>query len=544
VNDLGPVLELARPSTLGRLWRAGALRPQGAVGLAWALPWLLGRGPSLGILSRIQGVALGPQPAVIDRQGVVTWRDLDRRSDRVARGLEASGVRPGDGVALLLRNGREFVEVLLGVQKIGGSACPLNTWAGTAELRAAMEDLQPATIAYDVRHSERLRPAVAEGTALVAVGEDPGEHLAGAEPYEWWLAAQPSGPLGPVARQRGVGRIVIQTSGTTGRPKGAAREGSGRGLNGLSGLLGKVPFRGDDVIVCPVPLFHAFGLLNVTLTMLLGATLVLPDAFDSEGTLALIGRHRATACALVPVMVRRILDLPEGTRTRHDVSSLRIVLVSGSALPPDLRERAAETFGDVLHDLYGSTEAGWVGVASPTDAQRRPGTVGRPVEGVEVAILTPDGRPVEAGEHGEVHVRSSARFEGYTSGHRASERAGYLSLGDIGWLDKDGYLHVEGRADDMAVIGGENVYPAEVEEVIRRVDGVTDVAVAAIPDEEYGQALAAFVVGSVPPEAVLKACRAELASFKVPRRVESVDDLPRTATGKVRVRDLVSEQKE
>jgi acyl-CoA synthetase (AMP-forming)/AMP-acid ligase II len=460
VNDLGPVLELARPSTLGRLWRAGALRPQGAVGLAWALPWLLGRGPSLGILSRIQGVALGPKPAVIDRHGVVTWRDLDRRSDRVARALETCGVGPGSNVALLLRNGREFVEVLLGVQKIGGSACPLNTWAGTAEVRAALEDLRPAAIAYDVRHADRLGPAVPEGTKLVAVGEDARGHLAGAEPYEGWLAAQPAGPLGPLARRRGIGRIVIQTSGTTGRPKGAARDGSGRGLNGLSGLLERLPFRGDNMIVCPVPLFHAFGLLNVTLTMLLGSTLVLPDAFDPKGALALIRRHRATACSLVPVMLRRILDLPEETRRRHDVGSLRLVLVSGSALPGDLRQRAVGSLGDVLHDLYGSTEAGWVAVATPRDLRSRPGTVGRPVEGVEVAILRSDGSPAARGERGEIHARSSARFEGYTSGHRTSERAGRLSLGDIGWLDEEGFLYVEGRADDMAVIGGENVYPA------------------------------------------------------------------------------------
>jgi acyl-coenzyme A synthetase/AMP-(fatty) acid ligase len=213
----------------------------------------------------------------------------------------------------------------------------------------------------------------------------------------------------------GISRIVIQTSGTTGRPKGAAPDGSGRGLNGLSGLLERI--RGDDVIVCRVPLFHAFGLLNVTLTMLLGATLVLPDAFDPEGTLALIRRHRATACALVPVMLRRILDLPEETRRRHDVGSLRIVLVSGSALRWELRQRAVESLGDVIHDLYGSTEAGWVAVATPREVRSRPGTVGRPVEGVEVAILGPDGTPAERGERGEIHVRSSARFEGYTSGH-------------------------------------------------------------------------------------------------------------------------------
>ena len=544
MNDLGPVLEFARPSNLSRLWRAGALRPLSPVGLAGALPWLVGRGPSLGILSRMHGIALGPQPAVIDGRGVVTWRDLDGRSDRAARALHGCGVGAGDAVAMVLRNGREFVEVLLAAQKLGATACLLNTWAGTAELRSILGELDPAAIAYDVRHVERLGPAVAPRAALLSVGEDPPARLPGAETYEGLLAAQPETPLSPVGEGRGRARIVIQTSGTSGRPKGAARDGSGRGLGGLPSLLDRVPFRADDVILCPAPLFHAFGLLNVTLTMLLGARMVLPDAFDPEETLALVDRHRATTCALVPVMLRRILDLPEDVLDRHDLGSLRIVLVSGSALPGDLRERAAETFGDVVHDLYGSTEAGWVAVARPEDARRRPGTVGRPVEGVEVAIIRPDGTPARPGEHGEIHVRSTARFEGYTSGDRTEERDGYLSLGDVGWLDRDGSLHVEGRADDMAVIGGENVHPAEVEEVVRRVDGVDDVAVAGVPDQEYGQVLAAFVVGPADPEAIREACRTELASFKVPRRVELVNELPRTATGKVKLHELVRKEKE
>jgi acyl-CoA synthetase (AMP-forming)/AMP-acid ligase II len=543
VNQLEPVLEFARPSTLRRLWRAGALRPQSAIGLAGTLPWLLGRGPSLGTLSRIHRIARGAEPAVIDRSGVLTWGDLDRRSDRAARALAAAGVGPGAAAATVLRNGREFVETLLAAQKLGGTGSPLNTWAGTAELGSILHEMEPAAIAYDVRHAERLGPAVPRASMLISVGGDPSEGLPGAEPYEGLLEAQPVAPLPPFG-PRGIPRIVIQTSGTTGRPKGAAREGSGRGLGGLSGLLALVPFRADDVILCPAPLFHAFGLLNVTLTMLLGATLVLPDAFDPEETLASIERHRATACSMVPVMVRRILDLPESTRRRHDLGSLRILLVSGSPLTGELHRRAVETFGDVLYDLYGSTEAGWVAVATPEDARRRPGTVGRPVEGVEVAILRPDGSRAGPGEHGVVHVLSTARFEGYTSGDETTERDGYMSLGDVGWTERDGSLHIEGRADDMVVVGGENVYPVEIEEVIRRVPGVDDVAVAGIPDDEYGQVIAAFLVGAADPEAVVETCRKELSSFKVPRRVEHVDELPRTGTGKVKLHELPGLRKE
>jgi acyl-CoA synthetase (AMP-forming)/AMP-acid ligase II len=543
VNQLEPVLEFARPSTLKILWRAGALRPQSVIGLGGTLPWLLGRGPSMGTLSRIHRIARGAEPAVIDRSGVLTWGDLDRRSDRAARALAAVGVGPGAAVAMVLRNGREFIETLLAAQKLGATGSPLNTWAGTAELRSILHEMEPSAIVYDVRHAERLAPAVPRASMLVSVGDDRSERLPGAERYKDLLEAQPPTPLHPFG-PRGTPRIVVQTSGTTGRPKGAAREGSGRGLGGLSELLALVPFRADDVILSPAPLFHAFGLLNLTLTMLLGATLVLPDAFDPEETLASIERYRATTCSMVPVMVRRILDLPETTRRRHDLGSLRILLVSGSPLTGDLRRRAVGTFGDVLYDLYGSTEAGWVAVATPEDARRRPGTVGRPVEGVQVAILRPDGSRAGPGEHGEVHVASTARFEGYTSGDQATERDGYLSLGDVGWTERDGSLHIEGRADDMAVVGGENVYPAEIEEVIRRVPGVADVAVAGIPNEEYGQVIAAFVVGTADPDEVVERCRKELSSFKVPRWVEPVDELPRTPTGKVKLHELLSPQKE
>jgi fatty-acyl-CoA synthase len=303
-------------------------------------------------------------------------------------------------------------------------------------------------------------------------------------------------------------------------------------------LLSVIPFRRDDVIVCPAPLFHSFGLLTLTVGALLGATLVLPDRFDPEETLDLIERHRATASSLVPVMLRRIVTLPEGTLARHDVSSMRILLVSGSATPPELREAASALFGPVLHDLYGSTEAGWVSVATPEDAADHPASVGLPVPGVEVAVLDDAGRPLPAGQAGVLHVRSGAVFEGYTSGERAEARGGFLSLGDLGWLDEDGRLHVAGRADDMVVVGGENVYPAEVEEVLRALPGVEDVAVAGVPDEEFGQVLAAFVVGSVEPHDVIEGSRSRLASYKVPRHVRSVDELPRNASGKVLAREL------
>ncbi|HJP65985.1 MAG TPA: AMP-binding protein, partial [Actinomycetota bacterium] len=281
------------------------------------------------------------------------------------------------------------------------------------------------------------------------------------------------------------------------------------------------------------------GLLTFTMGSILGVTFVTPERFDPEETLRLIEEHRATAVAMVPVMIHRILSLPDEVKSKYDLSSVRILLASGSAISQDLRAEIDRLFPEALYDLYGSTEAGWVAIATPEAQAAHPGSVGQPVWGVEVAVFSPEGKRLGPQETGEIHVRSAAMFQGYTSGEQKASRDGFVGLGDLGYLDQDGYLYVEGRADDMVVVGGENVYPAEIEAVIRGLSAVKDVAVFGVPDKEYGEVLAAFVVGDASPDEVREACKSELASFKVPRRVETVDELPRTSTGKVLKRELI-----
>jgi fatty-acyl-CoA synthase len=267
--------------------------------------------------------------------------------------------------------------------------------------------------------------------------------------------------------------------------------------------------------------------------------MVLPEKFDPEESLKLIEKHKATAASFVPVMIKRIVTLPDEVKKRYDLSSLRIVMASGSAMSPDLRRAAMELFGDVLYDLYGSTEIGWVAIATPEDMNKHDKTVGKPVPGTEVAVFKKDGERAPANETGELYIKSNILFEGYTSGESKDERDGFMSIGDLGRLDDDGYLFVEGRADDMVVIGGENVYPVEVEEVIEGISGVEEAAVLGVTDDEYGEVLAAFIVGSASEDDVINTCEEELASYKVPRRVEKLDELPRTSTGKVLKRKLI-----
>lgn len=539
VDGLKQMAQYVKPKTMERLRAAGAVHPLGVVALGRSLPWLLGRGPSLGVVSQMNSFVLGDKPAIHDRNGTVTHKELDQRANRAAHLLWTAGLRANDRVALLLRNGREIIETILGAQKLGIIACPLNTWAKPKELRATLEALDAALLIYDVAHTEQVAAAAPERLALAAVG-DARRALAGSLVYEELLNEQSSAPPFPFSRETGSPKVIIHTSGTTGTPKGAQRSSTASGIGALANLLAIVRYRRDDVILCPAPLFHSFGLATFTIAIALGSTLILPDHFDPEESLRLIDEHEATAVSLVPVMLRRIVSLDSEVAGRFEVSSLRVVLASGSALSQDLRGAVTQLFGDVLYDLYGSTEIGWVTIATPQDIRRKPAAVGKAVEGIDIAIFSPDGDRLTAGQIGEVFVRSDVLFEGYTSGESKKVRDGYMTIGDVGRLDDEGYLYIEGRADDMVVVGGENIYPIEIESTIEAIDGVQEAAVVGISDAEYGEVLAAFVVGDVGGEQVEKVCRSELASYKVPRRITVVDELPRTSTGKVLKRELAA----
>lgn len=537
LSGLRTIADLARPQTLRALKDAGTISPMSPVAMTTALPWLLGRGPSLGILGQMNALTLRNKTAIHDRSGSITFGELDRMANQVAGALAAAGIAPGDPVAMLLRNGREMPAVILGCQKAGFVACPMNTWAKTAELKSTLANAAPKIVIYDTKHSEQLEPAISDDLSLVSVGED-GDAVAGSVSFEEFLATGSARPPSPFTLHRGSAKIVIHTSGTTGTPKGAQRDAAASGLGRMAEILSVVPYRRDDLIYCPAPLFHSFGLLTFTMATALGATLILPERFDAEDSLRYIDEYAATAASFVPVMIKRVVDLDRDIRSLHDVSSLRIVLASGSSMSPDLRSAATEALGPVLYDLYGSTEAGWVAIATPEDMAEEPRTVGKLVPGTDIILLSKEGERLPVGETGEIHVKSELVFEGYTSGEGRPIVDGYISIGDLGRIDERGYVFVEGRSDDMIVVGGENVYPVEVEEVIEALSGVREAAVMGAEDPELGRVLVAYVAGDVTEEEILDHCSTELASYKVPRRVKVMDELPRTATGKILKREL------
>ena len=330
---------------------------------------------------------------------------------------------------------------------------------------------------------------------------------------------------------------MILTSGTTGTPKGAQRDASPAAFVGpMTTLLERVGVRAGEPIGIAPPLFHGLGLAFLGVALLLGSPVIVRRRFDAAGWSADLSEHEARGFVAVPVMLRRLLD------AGVDLPSLRAVVSGGSALAPELGSEFMDRYGEVLFNLYGSTETGWAAIASPADLRAAPGTVGRPPLGATVRVLDTSGRSLPPGVTGVIHVGGELVFDGYTGGGAKTLSGGLASTGDLGHLDFDGRLFVAGRDDDMIVSGGENVFPQEVEETLATHPSVADVAVVGVDDDDFGQRLAAYVVcraDAAPDGDELRDfVRSNLARYKVPRDVVFVSELPRTATGKVRKREL------
>ena len=466
--------------------------------------------------------------AVIDELGALTFADVHRRTNSLADGLARAGVDERTTAAVLCRNHRGFIEATVALGKLGAQLVYLNTGFAGPQLADVVGREGVTLLVYDDEFADLLAGVGSGVTRFVAWhdGDAPERTL------DELIESGDERDRPPPARP---GRTIILTSGTTGTPKGARQQP--RSLGPAVSLLSLIPLHARQTTVIAAPLFHSWGFAHFGLGLLLGSTLVLQRRFDPEATLAAIASTRATALVVVPVMLQRILDLPEGRRLVHDSSSLRAVPVSGSALPGDLAIRFMDEFGDVLYNLYGSTEVAWATIATPADMRAAPGTAGRPPRGTVVKVLDANGRELPSGTSGRIFVGNEMLFEGYTTGGDKEVVADLMSTGDVGRWDHDGRLFVEGRDDEMIVSGGENVFPREVEDLLAGHEAVQEVAVVGVPDEEFGQRLKAVVVRrpgfNLTDDQVRAHVRANLARYKVPRDVEFVDALPRNQTGKV-----------
>jgi acyl-CoA synthetase (AMP-forming)/AMP-acid ligase II len=519
---------------LGVLQRAGVirpLRPDKALRLAEKYV-RLGTSPALG--SAATALTRPDELAIVDEIGTLTWRQTHQRSNALARALAEKGVGPGDGVGILCRNHRYFVEATMACAKLGAVALYLNTAFAARQLAEVLEREGAEVLIYDEEFEELLADGSDEMERVVAFAEG----SAGGEPVEKLIAANDGADLPPPEES---GRYVILTSGTTGTPKGAQR-GAPEGLTPLASFLSKIPRRSDETVVISAPLFHSWGFSHFVLGLSLGATMVLRRKFDPEDALRAVAEHRARTLVVVPVMMKRILQLPDEVKRRYDVSSLEVTAASGSALPGEMATQWMDQFGDNLYNLYGSTEVAWATIATPEDMRAAPGTAGRAPRGTIIKLVDEEGREVPEGETGRIFVGNGMAFEGYTGGGDKERLEELVSSGDVGHFDEDGRLFIDGRDDEMIVSGGENVFPREVEDVLAEHDAVSEVAALGVPDEDFGQRLRAFVVlesGADASEDDLKDhVKANLARYKVPREIHFLDELPRNATGKVLKRDL------
>ena len=481
--------------------------------------------------------------ALIDERGALSFGQVHRRTSALADELRKAGISEGDGVAIMCRNHRGFIEATVACSKLGAGALYLNTAFAGPQITDVLAREDPVAVIYDEEFSALVSAGAAGRLRFVAWRDPAGSSAqapgAEAEPTLEELIARgdDSEPTPPLEK----GRVVILTSGTTGTPKGAARPQSDS-VEPAAALFSKIPLKARETTMIAAPMFHSWGYAHFLLSLPLLSTLVLRRKFDPEETLNAIAQHQASALVVVPVMLQRILELPPETIARYDVSCLKAIAVSGSALPGELATRVMDTFGDVLYNLYGSTEVAWATIATPEDLRVAPGTAGRAPLGTVVKLLDEHGREVAQGEVGRIFVANEFQFEGYTDGGGKEIIGGMMRTGDVGRLDAEGRLFVEGRDDEMIVSGGENVFPREVEDLLADHEEIEEVAVVGVEDKEFGQRLKAFVVprngAHLTAQAIQDYVKENLARFKVPRDVVFVDELPRNATGKVLKREL------
>jgi acyl-CoA synthetase (AMP-forming)/AMP-acid ligase II len=514
----------------------GLIRPDKAARIAHRyIQW--GTTPALG--SMVTAIEHPDEVGIVDEIGELTFAESDRRSNALARGLQDLGVEAGDGVAIMCRNHRYFVEATMAAAKLGAVCLYLNTAFAAPQLKEVMQRESTAALIYDEEFAELLDAENRDEVKRVIGWKEEG---AIDDPSVDDLVEANDDSRLPAPEESG--RYVILTSGTTGTPKGAQR-GSPEGLTPLAAFLSKIPREGRETVLISAPLFHSWGFSHFVLGLPLAATMVLRRKFDPEDALKQIQDHKARTLVVVPVMMQRILELGDDVISKYDLSSLEVTAASGSALPGELATKWMDTFGDNLYNLYGSTEVAWATIATPEDMREAPGTAGKPPRGTVIRIVDEDGKDLPPGETGRIFVGNEMSFEGYTGGDDKERLEDLLSSGDVGHFDESGRLFIDGRDDEMIVSGGENVFPREVEDLLSDHDAVAEVAVIGVDDEQFGQRLKAFVVkanGKDADEGELKGyVKENLARYKVPREIEFLEELPRNATGKVLKRELADD---
>ncbi len=469
----------------------------------------------------------------------VTYADLEERSRRFAVALRSRGLKVGDHLAILMGNSRAFLEVAWAAQRAGLYYTPINNHLRPGEVQYMLDDCRAAALVA----SHALADVIAKlDTSRVPVRISVDGSLAGFDDYDDVLAA-PGGVLDDECE----GREMLYSSGTTGRPKGVRKPLPGKPFGDPTSVLADIARGltagngGDSVYLCPAPLYHSAPLVGSMSWHRAGGTVVLMEKFDARECLRLIERYRVTDAQFVPTMFVRLLRLPRAERDRYDLSSLRTVLHTAAPCPVAVKRQMLEWWGPIIHEYYSGTEDLGATYISAQEWLAHPGSVGRPLD--ECHILGPDGEQLPTGQVGVVYFAGGRRFEYHGDPDKTASvtrENGWRTLGDMGYLDADGYLYLTDRVAHMIISGGVNIYPQEIENVLIAHPLVADVAVIGVPDGEMGESVKAVVqlADCAEPSEGLAAqlidyCRPELATYKCPRTVDFVDELPRDPNGKL-----------
>jgi long-chain acyl-CoA synthetase len=493
--------------------------------------------------------------SLICGESVLSSDRLNERALRAVSALDRLGLRDGDVVAVMLRNDLACFEMLLAARLGGFLACPINWHYKQAETAHILRDSGARALVIHADLLGQIGAAVPANVTVVAVSPSAAVRVAFAIAdtdcatpphildYEDWLAASPT-YAGPPRRPR---TTLPYSSGTTGKPKGIRREPLTAEQAERITEITRIAF-GTEVgsrTAAVAPLYHSAPTLHAVQSMLRGEVIVIHPRFDAERLLADIERHRLTSLYLVPTLLVRLLRLPEEVKRRYDLASLEFVGMTGSPCPPEVKRAMVEWWGPIITETYASSEAGLVTFCAAEDALERPGTAGRALPWASLRIMN-EGRELPPGEIGLIYTRHEA-YPAFTyvnneAARQEIEHDGFITVGDMGYLDADGYLFVCDRRSDMVISGGVNIYPAEIEAELIKLPGVVDCAVFGIPDAEFGEALAAHIQVDgrthLQGEEVRSFLAERLASYKVPRVVEFTDQLPREETGKVFKRQL------
>jgi fatty-acyl-CoA synthase len=490
--------------------RTGVLRPSGAL-------------HGVAMLRALD--AYGPD------RGALTFTELDRRSNALANSLRERGLDSGDVIGVLCRNHRGLLDALFGTGKLGAKTLLLNTDFSAPQLRGVCEREGAKLIIYDDEFTDIVATLDPTCGRLLGWRDDSPETTLD----ELIESASEATPYKPEVKPK----LVLLTSGTTGPPKGADRE-FGLRLAVPGGFLNKIPYRSRRPVLIACPMFHAWGLASTMASIALGNTVVAARTFDPLAVLDSLATFEIDALVTVPILLARLLATGADEIAKRDLSKLRIIALSGSAVSAELATRAMDTFGDVVYNLYGSTEVAYASIATPADMRAAPGSVGRPPYGTTLRLYDEHDHEVGRGETGRIFVSNGAEFEGYTGGGSKDVVDGLMSTGDVGHFDEDGYLFIDGRDDDMIISGGENVFPKEIEELLGEHGAVEEAVLIGVPDEEFGHRLRAYVVraGDIDEDGIKAYVKQNLARYKVPREVIFLDELPRNPAGKIVKRDL------